>query len=88
MSGYVYILQSDRNQRYYIGFTHNVETRLIYHNSGKVTATRNKGPWVIKYLQEYPDEIMAKRVEYKLKQLKNKTIIDRIIAEQKILITA
>ena len=40
-----YILQSAKSGRFYIGHTEDIESRLYRHNSGMVTATRNKGPW-------------------------------------------
>ncbi len=36
----VYILQSERNGRYYIGFTKDIESRIDLHNKGRVKSTR------------------------------------------------
>jgi len=88
VTGYVYIIQSETSSRYYIGSAKDVAQRLAYHNSGKVIATRNKGPWIVKHAQEYPTATMARKIEYKLKRLKNKTIIDRIVSDQIIKIGA
>jgi len=46
-----YIIQSRKSGRYYVGHTQNILERLSYHNNGKVTATRNKGPWDLVYLK-------------------------------------
>ncbi len=32
---YVYLLESEKDGRYYIGQTHDVSKRFIYHNSGR-----------------------------------------------------
>ncbi|WP_425593919.1 GIY-YIG nuclease family protein [Marinifilum flexuosum] len=38
----VYILQSQMDQSYYIGYTSNIENRLTYHNQGRSRYTRKK----------------------------------------------
>ena len=80
--GFVYILQSTKNLRYYIGSSVDADKRLIYHNNGWVTATRNKGPWEIKFIQGYPTIKEAKQIEYRLKKSKSRKIIEQIISEQ------
>ncbi len=40
----VYILLSEKDNKRYIGFTHNLERRLTEHNSGKVKSTKNRIP--------------------------------------------
>ncbi|MBW1792900.1 MAG: GIY-YIG nuclease family protein [Deltaproteobacteria bacterium] len=46
---YVYILQSESNRnRFYIGFTGNLRSRLEEHNSGKNPHTAKSRPWRIK----------------------------------------
>jgi predicted GIY-YIG superfamily endonuclease len=41
---YVYILHSQRDHKFYIGFTSNLKKRLILHSHGKVEATKNRTP--------------------------------------------
>ena len=86
--GFIYILQSTINLKYYIGSSTNINNRLIYHNNGLVTATKNKGPWEIKFTQCYPNIKEAKQIEYKLKRLKSRKIIEQIISEKIIKIGA
>lgn len=46
---YVYILQSESNpERFYTGFTDDLESRLITHNKGKCVHTSKFTPWRIK----------------------------------------
>ncbi len=47
MNFVMYILCSGKSGRYYVGHTSDIANRLFYHNTGKVTATRNKGPWIV-----------------------------------------
>ncbi|GEM_PF-633872 len=42
---YVYLLKSLKDGRYYIGQTQDLQVRLEYHNSGRSTYTRDRGPW-------------------------------------------
>ena len=44
---YVYILKSLKDEGYYFGHTANLQERLKRHNSGKVTSTKNRRPFVI-----------------------------------------
>ncbi|TKB97870.1 GIY-YIG nuclease family protein [Pedobacter cryophilus] len=67
---HTYILQSLKSGRYYIGHTQNLEERLERHQSGKVTATKNKGPWKIVYTEEFNTKIEANRRELEIKSKK------------------
>ena len=82
---YVYILKSFKNLRYYIGSTNNIQRRLEEHNSGKSTYTKLIKPFELVFYQEYSTVKEAKQIEYKLKRLKSRKIIEKIIAEDKII---
>ncbi len=47
----VYILQSLKTLRTYVGYTKNFDIRFKEHNSGKVLATRNYKPWKVLYIE-------------------------------------
>ncbi len=42
---YVYLLQSARDQRFYLGWTTNVPRRLGQHAAGASPYTASRGPW-------------------------------------------
>ena len=86
MKGFVYILQSKKNGRYYIGSTNDLERRFEEHVEGIVEATRNLRPLFLVFRQAYKTLREARQVEWKLKSFKRKDIIDRIVAEKEILI--
>jgi len=52
----VYILMSRSDQKYYIGFTDEVEGRLKRHNQGAVPSTRNRRPLDLIYYEAYVDK--------------------------------
>jgi len=80
MEGWVYILKSQKNGRYYIGSSENPERRLVeFHNLGKVKATKLTKPWEIVFKQRYEEMSTARQIEYKLKSFKSKKIIEEII---------
>ncbi|MFA6160407.1 MAG: GIY-YIG nuclease family protein [Parcubacteria group bacterium] len=67
---FVYILKSTKDNKFYIGQTNNLEKRLLRHNSGKVTATRNRRPFVLAYKETYASRAEAMQREKYLKSLK------------------
>lgn len=80
MSGYVYIIQSLKNGRYYVGCSENPERRLMeFHNLGKVKATKLLIPWELVFSQKYENMAIARKVEWRLKRLKSRVILDKII---------
>ncbi len=81
----VYILQSEKNGRYYIGSTNDLERRLAEHNAGKTKSLRFILPVRIVFTKEFKNSKNAISAEIKLKKFKNRHIIERIIKENKIL---
>ncbi|MBI4185797.1 GIY-YIG nuclease family protein [Candidatus Berkelbacteria bacterium] len=84
MKGFVYILRC-KNDRYYIGSSVNIRRRKIEHDRGHVAATRHLRPLELVFYQEYPSTLEAGRIERWLKQLKDRTILDQIVADRHII---
>ncbi|OGM30192.1 hypothetical protein A2630_03125 [Candidatus Woesebacteria bacterium RIFCSPHIGHO2_01_FULL_44_10] len=82
MYGYVYILQSEVNKRYYIGSTNNLRRRINDHNLGKSTYTKLTRPFKLVFSQKYDNISEARRIEYKLKKFKSKKILEKIVEDQ------
>ena len=59
-----YILQSEKDGKYYIGSTDNIELRLIRHNRGYSRYTKGKGPFKLVYKEEFESRSEAKKREY------------------------
>ena len=84
MDGWVYILQSLKNGRYYVGSTNDLERRLSEHNSGKCKYTSKTGPWKLEFSQKFTNLSVVRKVEFWLKMQKDSDFIRRIITEGKI----
>lgn len=78
----VYILQSEKNGRYYVGSTYNIERRISEHNIGKVASTRNIKPWVVKVFVECNSITEARSNEYRLKKYKRRDILEKVIRDK------
>ena len=84
IKGCIYILQSLKNKRYYIGSTINIKKRFFEHEQGKVLATRYLRPLKIIFLQNFDNIKDARRTEYKLKKYKSREIIEKIVNDKEI----
>ncbi len=76
---FVYILESARNGRYYIGHTKDMVQRLATHNAGRVKAARHLRPWHLLYTEEWPDATAARKREAHLKRLKSRRALEALI---------
>lgn len=79
MSYIVYILQSESDGTYYIGYTSDLPRRLEEHNSGRTRYSSKKIPWRIVYTEEYKIKSDALKREKFLKKQKNRTFYQRLI---------
>ncbi|MBI5071701.1 GIY-YIG nuclease family protein [Candidatus Falkowbacteria bacterium] len=62
---YTYVLQSLKDYKLYIGFTDNLRKRFWEHQTGKVTATKNRRPLKLVYYEACLDKKSAiKREKY------------------------
>ena len=82
MNYFVYILESEMDGSYYIGYTSNLSHRLTEHNSGKTRYSSKKRPWKIVYTEEYPNKSDAIKREKFLKRQRNRQFYQRLINGQ------
>jgi putative endonuclease len=64
---YVYILRSERDSGFYIGFSTNLRARLRQHQDGESFATKSRGPWKLVYYEAYTEREDAEGRERFLK---------------------
>lgn len=78
---FVYILQSKRDKRFYIGSTVDIKKRLKHHQGGFTPSTKRFGELDLIFSQEYLSLKEARIIERKLKKLKRKDYIEKIIKD-------
>ena len=64
---YVYVLLSEKDGSFYIGYTANLRERLHQHNTGKSVATKGGAPYELVYYEAYRAQRDAIVREKKLK---------------------
>ncbi|NQV88317.1 MAG: GIY-YIG nuclease family protein [Parcubacteria group bacterium] len=67
---FLYILQSLKDNRYYVGITSNLENRLSIHNNGYVRSTKNRIPFKIVYSESFKTRAEARAREKHFKSYK------------------
>ena len=87
MEFYLYILQSQTKETFYVGISEDPERRLIYHNSESKGFTQRNRPWIIAYKSRFKSRIEAENAEKKVKSWKSKKMI-RLLIEGEINIEA
>jgi len=78
----VYILQSENDNSFYIGYTSNLTQRIEYHNSGKSRYTSKKMPWKIVYTENFKTRSEAIRREKFLKKQRNHEFYKKLIKDK------
>ena len=78
---YVYVLQSEKDHKFYIGCTSDIEKRLEGHNSGKVSTTMNRRPLKLIYWEGCLNQQDAARRERYLKTTWGKRYIKSRLKE-------
>ena len=51
MKYYVYILHSEKDDQFYVGYTNNLKERMKLHSNGKVQSTKNRRPLKLIYCE-------------------------------------
>ena len=59
----VYILQSLKDKRTYVGSTNNFERRLVQHQTGKVISTKHRVPFKVLLTEEFESLKEARKRE-------------------------
>lgn len=76
----VYILFSNKLNRFYIGYTSNIDTRLDFHfSSPSKTFTSNAKDWILFYSLECASKLQALKIEKHIKNMKSKVYIENLL---------
>lgn len=65
---YLYLLQSEKDKKFYIGSTSNLQLRFKQHSEGKVKSTSYRRPFKLIYYESYSNKGLAEDRERKLKK--------------------
>jgi putative endonuclease len=79
MSYFVYVLQSQKDKKNYIGSTSDIKKRIAFHNAGLQRSTRTRIPFELIYNEEFPSKREALRRERYLKSLKGGEAFKKLI---------
>lgn len=64
---YVYVLQSNKDNGIYTGYTNDLRRRILEHNGKMNQSTKGRAPLELKYYEAYASQADAKQREYRLK---------------------
>ncbi len=78
---YVYVLQSEMDGLFYIGFSRDVHQRLTEHNAGKNVSTKHRKPFKLIFFEAYLYKSDALRREAYFKTAKGKTTLKMMVKD-------
>ena len=76
---WVYILQSLKDKKYYIGSTGDLTRRLAEHNRGQNKSTKHRKPFKLIYQEEFEEISDAKNKEKIIKSYKGGNAFKKLI---------
>ena len=79
MAYFVYILQSERDGSYYVGYTADLGKRIDRHNQGGGRYTRGKLPWKLIYHEVFDSRGEAMKREREIKGRKDRSYIAKLV---------
>jgi putative endonuclease len=72
---YTYILYSKKADRYYVGYTSDLEERLKRHHDHKISYTSKRGPWELVWFKTFDSKSEAYACERLIKRKKAENIL-------------
>ena len=79
MPYFVYILKSEKTNKYYIGYTADLQKRVEKHNLGGTKSTKSGLPWTVVYYEVYDNKSQAIKREFEIKRKKSRKYITSLI---------
>ena len=76
---FVYILFSEKLNKFYVGACIDIDRRLYEHNIGHSKFTSAGVPWELKYKEEFTRLQEAKKREVYIKKMKSRKYIEALI---------
>jgi putative endonuclease len=82
----LYIIYSEKLNRFYVGYTNNLLRRISEHNRLKGKYTDIGIPWILVHSEEFKDKKAARDRELFIKSRKSKQFIINLISPNKPLV--
>lgn len=76
---YVYVLQSEKDGKFYVGFSTDLKKRVKYHKQGKNKSTKGRRPLKLIYYEAHASEKDARRREKYFKTDKGKSSLRQML---------
>ncbi len=80
---YVYVLQSLKDNNYYIGYTSNPDDRIRRHNTGRSVSTKNRVPFILIYQESFATRSDAMKREREIKRFKGGNNFKKLLIKNK-----
>jgi putative endonuclease len=77
---YTYIIYSPSLDKYYVGYTQNLELRIERHNSSWGKFTSSGIPWKLVYSESFAKKSEAIKRENEIKKKRSRKYIERLIS--------
>ena len=78
---YVYVLLSEKDDKFYIGRTDDLKRRIAEHRQGKNVSTSKRLPLKLIFYEAYLSESDAERREIYFKTAKGKTTLKQMLRD-------
>jgi putative endonuclease len=75
----LYILYSHKIDKYYIGYSYDVDQRLRKHNNASKGFTKTGRPWILAYTEEHETKQEAAARERQIKNRKNRSLLEDLL---------
>ncbi|PIR88042.1 MAG: endonuclease [Candidatus Harrisonbacteria bacterium CG10_big_fil_rev_8_21_14_0_10_45_28] len=75
----VYILKSEKNGKFYIGYSENITKRLRQHNRGENKSTKSGIPWKIIYIEQCENKRSSWLRERQIKSYKGGAAFKKLL---------
>ena len=76
----VYILYSNKLDKYYTGYCTDISSRVNKHNFGSTPSTKPGIPWKLVYYEEFSTKTDAIKRELEIKKKKSRKYIEYLIS--------
>jgi putative endonuclease len=77
----LYTLQSTTTNKFYVGSALDLPTRLVEHLRGHSPYTKNRGPWLLVYQEQFETLAEARTRERQVKSWKSHRSVEELIQQ-------